>query len=358
MNVEELLKPVTPNAPCGEDLEYGAVDELTRAAQIVPEQQIGDTVVPAQEPEWDDVYQQALEICKETKDLRVAALLLNAATRTKGWPEFADALKFLDGLLERYWAEVHPQLDPDEPDDFTMRVNVIAALADGETTLTYLREAPLIQSVMGRFSLRDILVAAGEASHRAHSEEPAPDRALIDAAIRAASAEDLEQVNTAITESVQTLSALEARLMSLVGPGSAPDLSALSSLLSRALKVMTEGLALRPDAIGGPVADIEADATAQRGEIAVRPQAGGAGGPISGPNDVRRALEEICAYYRKHEPSSPIPILLERASRLISQDFESLIKNIVPDGLKAIEQLRGPKEEDESSGSGSSSSGW
>jgi len=345
MNVEELLNPVSAAAPCGKDLEYGAVDVLTRAAQIVPEQQIGDTVVPAKEPEWEDVYRKALEICKETKDLRIAVILVNAATRTKGWPEFADSLKFLDGLLERYWAAVHPQLDPDEPDDFTMRVNVIAALADDATTIHYLREAPLIQSVMGRFSLRDVLIAEGETSHPAHSEEPTPDRALIDAAIRAANADDLEQVNTAINESAQTLSALEARLMSLVGAGSAPNLSPLSSLIVRARKIMTEGLALRPDAISEPVTDIEAEGAIQRADATVRPQVGGPGEPISGPDDVRRILEDVCAYYRKHEPSSPIPILLNRALRLISKDFEDLMKNLAPDGLKAIEQLRGPSED-------------
>ncbi|MCG6942505.1 MAG: type VI secretion system protein TssA [Thiohalocapsa sp.] len=371
MNLEELLTPVAPDTPCGEDLEYGAVDELTRAAQTVPEQQIGDTVVPAQEPEWDAVRRQALDACKQTKDLRVVVILLNAATRTQGWPGFTASLTFLDGLLERFWADVHPQLDPDEPDDFTMRVNVIASLADAASTLTYLREAPLVQSVMGRFSLRDILVAEGEASHPADSEESPPDRQLIDAAIRAADAEALEQTNTAVTDAVATLGALESRLMSLVGAASAPDLSPLSALLARARKALAEGLALRPDIAGESAPESTGDTAAQATETAAHPQRGAPiarpiAGPIAGPDDVRRALEEICSYYRKHEPSSPIPILLERALRLISQDFESLIKDLAPDGLTAIQRLRGPTADDgdNSTGGGSAgtggskSSGW
>ena len=364
INVEELLQPVSPEAPCGEDLEYTAVEELTRAAQITPEQQIGDTVVPAEEPDWDAVRRQALEVCQATKDLRVAVILMHAATRTQGWPGFSGALRFVDGLLERYWAEVHPQLDPDEPDDFTMRVNVIASLADADSTLVYLREAPLVQSVMGRFSLRDILIAGGELGHGAQGDEAPPDRQLIDAAIRAADAADLEQANAAVVESIETLRALERRLMSLVGAAAAPDLSPLSSLLDRARKAMAEGLALRPDVGGDTPTDVsDADTTQDSGATA-HPQAGAARGPISGPNDVRRALEEICDYYRKHEPSSPIPLLLERALRLISKNFEQIIKNLAPDGLAAIMQLRGPDDTpDQGAGSDSSSgnsksSGW
>jgi type VI secretion system protein ImpA len=69
------------------------------------------------------------------------------------------------------------------------------------------------------------------------------------------------------------------------------------------------------------------------------------GGPISTRDDVKRALDEICDYYREHEPSSPIPILLERAARLISKDFREVIQDLAPDGLAAIDVLRGPQDE-------------
>jgi type VI secretion system protein ImpA len=359
IDVETLLAPVSADAPCGEDLEYGAVDALTRAAQIVPEQQIGDSVIPAQEPDWDAVRRQALDLCKETKDLRVAVLLANAAVRTEGWPAFADALAFLDGLLERYWADVHPGLDPDEPDDFTLRVNLIASLADAETTLSYLREAPLVQSVMGRFSLRDILIADGELSHPAHSEEPPPDRALIDAAIRAADAEQLGASKTALDRAIAAHDHIEARLMRLVGAASAPDLSPLSTLLKRAQKALEEALALHPDAAGDTAFTGVDDNAVEATAVTARPPIGGGTGEISGPDDVRRALEAICAYYQRYEPSSPIPMLLERALRLIAKDFHAIIKDLAPAGLAAVEQWRGPQPEESGTSNGSSGdSSW
>jgi len=349
IDVEALLEPVSPDAPCGEDLEYGAVDALSRAAQVVPEQQMGDTVVPAQEPDWDAVRKQALDICKVTKDLRVAVTLANAAARTQGWSGFADALAYLDGLLERYWVDVHPQLDPDEPDDFTLRVNLVASLADGDTTLTYLREAPLVQSVMGRFSLHEMLVAEGVLSHVATDEEPPPDRALIDAAIRAADVDQLSATRVSVKRAENALADLEARLMSLVGAASAPDMSALSTLIKRALRALDEGSGLHSEA----AVALTEEATTGGPQGAALSSATAGAGDIRGPDDVRRALQALCTYYRKQEPSSPIPILLERALSLISKDFYEIMKNLAPDSLAAVDQIRGPQPDAEDSGSGS-----
>ena len=55
-NPESLLQPISADAPCGQDMEYDATFlELDRASQGKAEQQMGDTIVPAQEPDWKDV---------------------------------------------------------------------------------------------------------------------------------------------------------------------------------------------------------------------------------------------------------------------------------------------------------------
>lgn len=355
-DIEGLLAEISPDSPCGEDLEYGAVSALDRAAQIKPEQQVGDTIVPAEEPEWGMVRRDALALFSETKDLRVAVILTNASIRTDGWPGFRDCLVLLDGLLERYWSDVHPQLDPDDDNDPTMRVNVIASLNDAATTLTYLREAPLVQSVMGRFSLRDILVAAGESEHPADSETSAPDKHTIEAAFKAADLDELVEITSAASQSKELLAVIEKRLMSLVGAGNAPDMTALSSLLKRADKEVGDGLALRPDAKpdltgkegGGSVSsEAVASVAAVPTAVAAAPARAQAElGPIADRDDVKKALEAVCEYYRNREPSSPVPILLERAKTLIYMDFLEIVQNLAPDGLNAVRNLRGPVEDE------------
>jgi type VI secretion system protein ImpA len=59
---------------------------------------------------------------------------------------------------------------------------------------------------------------------------------------------------------------------------------------------------------------------------------------------VVRALERISAYYAKHEPSSPIPLLVERCKRLVTMGFLDIIRELAPDGVRQIETLSGEKQ--------------
>jgi type VI secretion system protein ImpA len=105
IDLDDLLRELSPEAPSGENLEYEATSSygaLERAAQGKPEQQFGDTVIPAVDPEWGTVQRLALELFGSTRDLRVAALLTRALTRTAGWPGFRDGLLLIKGLIERF----------------------------------------------------------------------------------------------------------------------------------------------------------------------------------------------------------------------------------------------------------------
>ena len=66
-NIESLLQPVSAEEPCGPDLEYDpAFLELDRISQGKPEQQMGSTIVAAQEPDWKDVGSRTLALLAKT----------------------------------------------------------------------------------------------------------------------------------------------------------------------------------------------------------------------------------------------------------------------------------------------------
>ena len=69
------------------------------------------------------------------------------------------------------------------------------------------------------------------------------------------------------------------------------------------------------------------------------------GGRIQSPEDVRRRLDELCEYYAKAEPSSPVPILLRRAQRLVGKSFADLMQDLAPGGLSELRTIAGPDEE-------------
>src|SRR5262252_1742365 len=95
--IEALLAPVSADNSCGADLEYGdaAFAAFDRATQGKPEQQMGATIVPAEEPDWKAVARGAIELMGRTKDLRVAVNLTKALLHTEGLKGFADGLTIL-----------------------------------------------------------------------------------------------------------------------------------------------------------------------------------------------------------------------------------------------------------------------
>jgi type VI secretion system protein ImpA len=70
-----------------------------------------------------------------------------------------------------------------------------------------------------------------------------------------------------------------------------------------------------------------------------------ASGDIQSPDDVRAAIDRICTYYERYEPSSPLPLLLRRAQRLVGKSFLEIMKDVSPDGVKQVESLAGIVEE-------------
>ena len=49
-------------------------------------------------------------------------------------------------------------------------------------------------------------------------------------------------------------------------------------------------------------------------------------------------------YYERHEPSSPVPLLLKRAKRLVAKDFMEILRDLAPDGVDQAERISGPSD--------------
>jgi type VI secretion system protein ImpA len=70
------------------------------------------------------------------------------------------------------------------------------------------------------------------------------------------------------------------------------------------------------------------------------------GGRITSRDDVVRVLDKVCEYYERNEPSSPVPVLLRRARRLVPKDFMEILRDLVPDGVAQAENIRGADSDD------------
>jgi type VI secretion system protein ImpA len=341
IDVNSLLEEISAELPCGEDLEYDPeFGEMERAAQGKPEQQIGSTLIPAQEADWPVVKSKAIALFGRTKDLRAAVYLTRSLLHTQGLIGLRDGLSVIQGLVERYWEMVHPQLDPADNNDPTLRINTLTSLCDPDTVLHSIREATLVNSTaLGRFSLRDILISLGKLSLPAGSDEQVIEVSTINAAFMDAQLDDLQITADAIRQSLESIAAIESTLMDMVGSMQMADFSTLPNLLKEAQHIMSEHLTQR--GVGGGVAEAAASSEAINevpgSQISAQPMTGA----INSQEDVIRVLDMACEYFKQHEPSSPVPLLLQRAKRLVAKDFMEILRDLTPAGVTQAEEISG-----------------
>lgn len=336
--MEILLESFGDDAPSGENLEYEAVfTALEMAAQPGEERQMGDEVIAAEEPNDRDVLEKATAVLEQSHDLRAAVYLAGSELRLNGFDGFAKATGYVKGCLENFWDTCHPQLDVEDDNDPTMRVNAVLGLSDDSTIVKALRNAPLtLSNSFGRVSLRDIAVADGEVSARPDAGTVL-DAAGISAAFQDTDDEVLKTILQDASLSLENVRAIDA-VFNEKTPGQGPDLNPLIKVLHRIVKRLGEET-------GGDVEDDvveEGEVVGAGGTGTVKPASSGA---ISSRRDVETALDRILKYYAAHEPSSPLPILLERAKRLVGADFMTIMKDIAPNGVDNVMTVGGIVDE-------------
>lgn len=356
IDIEGLLTEMSKDTPCGEDLA-GDSDprymELETLCQGAPERQVGDVIVPAEEPHWGDVLNLCLELLARGRDLRVILCLSAALLRLEGMSGLRDGLALLHGALERFWPSIHPQLDPDEDCDPLERANILSSLSappsdqyDVMKFIQRVREVTLYKSrQFGDCSLRDILNA--REALPAHREEKAesPDMSTVMAALAETDVEELQVTARAAAESIAHINGIGNILDEHGGPTTAPDFSGLLGVLEMAQRYAEDGLARRGQVASQPGA--EPVAATDTTEPRRPPESVPMPTEIQSAADVIAAIDKICRYYECREPSSPVPLILRRAKRLVSRSFLDIVRDLSPDAIGGIETITGIQSTEE-----------
>ena len=328
LELEPLLSPLAADAPCGADLEYDpAFLALQEAAAGKPEQQYGDTVIAAQEPDWESVDDQARQLAMRTRDLRVAVWLVRSGARLTGLSGAVRGLQLVQALVERHWDHLHPQLDASDHNDPTARVNALQPLLHANAGLADLRAASLTGR-RGALTVRDIELTLGHAEPLAGESVSTEEGVLKGVAAAIAESADLATLMQAGPAAVQGLAdSLDHRLASTQALDFGPLRRLLQWVADAALRAT--GAALVPTAAGAPVP-----------AVAVAPGAG-AGIFIGSREDAIRALERACEWIERNEPSNPAPLLIRRSQRLMSKNFIDIVRDLIPDGVDQVEKIAG-----------------
>lgn len=318
---------------CGADLEYTpAFLELASLAAGKQEQQVGDVIHQAEEPDWSAVLRHGLALLAASRDIRVATLTARAATHQHGLPGLTEILEHIAAWLQNDWANVHPALVIDGEFDPLLRANAVAALADPDGLMRSLRTTALLATPTGKLTLGDIeaILLGRPVGERAPVSNPEQLQRLLSSE----SAASQEALGTC-TRALAALRTIDETCRRNSTPDTTPDLQAVLGLLDRVAK------AIPANAAEAPAESTEFVPLALQGEAPPAPGAANLPGVLRTRAEAFRALAVARNYFECNEPSHPAPLLIKRIERLADLDFAAMIAELAPDGMNQLRQITG-----------------
>ncbi len=343
MNDQQLLEWTTPIAgamPAGENLEYDPrMAELEEKMAGQPERTMGDSVIPAEPPDYRKIEKAAAELMHESRDLRIVVIWTISRLANAGVNGLLEGLKLIAALSETMWDDLLPV--PDDG-DVQERISALTRLSpapgsfDADRSVPkLLLEVPLTNSPqLGSYGLRDVNEApegsdASRTIHAALRDTPEEKKALL--------LHDLE-------ESLDLLK--QIRDVYAAHNQGTPDFSMLSDML----KQMQIFLTVQNSVTTAPLQEVvhtdsdSADKTTQAGssvQTVPAPQNTPVFSSTGADAQVGRAqmvqlMHQVSDWFKKNEPSSPVPYFLQRAIRSVGVSYIDLVADIDPSSMERV----------------------
>ena len=392
VDLDQLLTPVSEESPCGPDLRG---DPEFREIEDAPAEFAGMKL-----PELLKVVRRCADMLARSKDQMPAIVAIQAALRAGDIGTATALIGFITRIADDHWDVFHP--GPAE-EMAIGRVNELSALSrpaamllplqrlavtampapatteytatvvgmaldpvkewnsEDEEKLNNQVQSGAITAAVARGmkpnqeaarQLRGIMLAIAEeerlrdtAAGTLPSGFDAAGARPVALALRAGVASRRDELQ-ALSDQIYTLGEVFERKM-----GDSPSLGPVLSQLRSMIDAAGSFLERFPD----PSA--VADAPAGAGEAAVAADGGAAPAAAAAPQrshafdvprhraDVQTALDAISRYYSENEPTSPVPLMLQRIRRWVDLDFYALIKEISPDSTSDARRLLAIKDD-------------
>jgi type VI secretion system protein ImpA len=319
-----LLDPIPGALPAGEALRWGPVHAAIEEARREEDADLPQGVWrrDVKRADWEAVVRLCRDaLAEKSKDLQVAAWLVDGAARLHGPAVGAAGLDFLGTFAEAWWDDLYPAHDGDaDSPRFAPLVWLDGALAQWLAAYPIARAET--EDGMGALSWSDHAAAcrreaAGRSAKPAKAGRAWPTVAAFDALADRTDRLHLEMLAEACPALEAGAIVFEERLAGLAGDA-APGLARLRSVARDVAALVQPILARRPQPAPTPPAQPFAPfaATIAKVTAAMSPKPQPiATTAIVDREQAYRALGDIAAYLRRIEPHSPTPFLIERAIR-------------------------------------------
>jgi type VI secretion system protein ImpA len=346
LDLAVALQPIPGDQPAGIDLRMAQMNDhpLDRVKKD-RHQENPLLLPPGTEPRkvnWQAVFDGCRAVLtRHSKDLEAAAYLVEAQTRLSGLAGLARGLEIVGGLIETFWAVVHPGAPSrDNPEPMPeLRAKWVNWIGSSNDLRDALRSVGLGFAGEGgrQVAFGDLLDARRVA--RAYQENPTEYERLIAAqlttpeqwaaAVGSSSAAQRDSVAAGVDACLAKLGELEAKCGAAFPPGDAPSVGKLRDVLETLGQEMRQPAGAAAGA--GDVLGTAAGGTGMAAASAGGGAAVAAPGSIQTRDDAVRTLQAVARFLRQTEPHSPVSYMLERCTRWLSMGFDELMQDLMKD---------------------------
>ncbi len=313
------LKDISSDSPCGEDFvdssyEYSALESNINQAE--------------ESSEWKKLKKETDGYLSKTKDIRLYVLYTRILIHTEKNPfiGLSKGLQLVHHGMDNYWNCLYPEVDNEDSEPFFDRNNALANFADyGSLVLPLTKKLTVLSIGLGNYTLEDLLILDGGGTL---ADKP-PLKGLMPEEEEAYS-EVLQYFKVAldITENIKKL---YYEKTSEVFP----------EFNDHLLPMLQKGANLGDDSTSDVSNDSNTVVSAPVGSVAPQMQIQGM---INSREDIIKALGLICDYYDKNEPSSPIPMMLERVSKMVDMNYREIFSEFQLGADSVLDKIFGQPE--------------
>jgi len=315
---EDLLQPIPGSNPAGANLRYDpSYDKIKEARREEDDVEQGDWKRTLKVADWPLVIKLAGDaLATKSKDLQIAAWLTEALLKQEGLGGLRAGLGLLQGLLEKFWDQLYPELEGGDAELRAGSLNWVSRYLEAGV-----RTVPLNKAGHDMRKYKESRAVGYEADAKGDEKKQAARDAAIsekkltaeefDKAFDATPKAFYKQLVTDLdgtTKAIQELDALGEQKFGDASPSYSALGQALEEVQHAARQLLERKLQTDPD----PVDAVAGGASGAAGG------ATGAGPLAPEPTSVEDAAGRIASaarFLRRNDPRNPAPYLMIRGFR-------------------------------------------
>lgn len=330
LDLEALLTPIPGDNPAGAALRYaGDYDEIK---SLLPKPDRDAFEASGQEGQWSKLVQiTSQKLRDKSKDLTIGAWLTEGLVHQHGFAGLRDGFALLHGLCDRFWDGVYPLVDDG---DLEVRAAPLQSLLERNASI-WISEIPLTKNPIKSPDSDDLIPVTYNLWHSIvvnQLEDKKPLQGPMDQAGAESPTDFLQRLYEDMEDSESALLTLRQLIDDRFG-SFAPGTTAVAEAIAKCKSRVATVLAKRGVNVG-QAEETSANEQADSKESAQAGFSGGTGavsGPIGSREQALDRLREVADFFRRTEPHSPVPYLIQRAINWSRMSFDQLLIELVKD---------------------------